>query len=51
MVTKPQAHPLAVAPRVTVPVKLPTLVTVIVAFADDEAGIVSDVGLIVIVNP
>ena len=45
VVTKPQAQPLAVALRLTGPLKLPTLVTVIVEFTDVPAGIVSAVGL------
>jgi hypothetical protein len=34
-----------------VPVKLPTLVTVIVELADEDAGIASDWGLALIVKP
>jgi hypothetical protein len=51
VVTKPQAQPLAVALRLTGPLKLPTLVTVIVEFTDVPAGIVSAVGLAERVKP
>jgi hypothetical protein len=51
VVEKPQAHPLSVAVSVTVPTKLPTLVTVIVEFADDDAGMVRVCGLAEIENP
>jgi hypothetical protein len=51
LVPKPQAQPLAVALRLTGPLKLPTLVTVIVEFTDVPAGIVSAVGLAERVNP
>jgi hypothetical protein len=43
--TKPQAQPLTVEPRLTVPLKLPRLVTVIVEFTDLPAGIVIAGGL------
>jgi hypothetical protein len=50
-VTKPQAQPVAVAESVTVPPKFPRLVTVIVEFADEEAGIVRLCGVALTVNP
>jgi hypothetical protein len=51
LVTKPQAQPLAVALRFTVPLKLPRLVTVIVELTDVPAGIVSAGGLEVRLKP
>jgi hypothetical protein len=51
VVTKPQAQPLAMALRLTGPLKLPTLVTVIVEFTDVPVGIVSAVGLAERVKP
>ena len=51
LVESPQAQPLTEAPRVTVPVKLPTLVTVIVEFADPPAGIVRVGGRAKMVKP
>lgn len=50
-VTKPHAHPVADAVRVTVPLKLPTLVTVMVEFADEDVGIVRVCGLAVTMKP
>jgi hypothetical protein len=51
VVTKPHAQPVEVATRFTVPVKLPTLVTVIVELADDDAGIVRLCGLAEMLKP
>jgi len=51
VVTKPQAQPLAVELRLTGPLKLPTLATVMVELTDVPAGIVSAVGLAERVNP
>lgn len=51
VVTKPQAQPFAVALRFTWPLKLPTLVTVIVVFTEDPAGMVRVFGLAEMVNP
>lgn len=50
-VTNPQAQPVVIAERVTEPPKFPTLVTVIVEFADEEVGIVRLCGLALIVKP
>jgi hypothetical protein len=43
--TKPQAQPLTVELRLTVPLKLPRLVTVTMELADPPAGIVKACGL------
>jgi hypothetical protein len=51
LVTKPQAHPFAVALRFTEPLKLPTLVTVIVELTEVPAGTASTCGLADKVNP
>jgi hypothetical protein len=51
LVTKPHAHPLAVALRFTWPLKAPRLVTVIVLLTEPPAGIVSEVGLAERENP
>jgi hypothetical protein len=51
LVTKPHAQPLAVALRLTGPLKLPRLVTVIVELIDVPAGIVSVGGLADILKP
>jgi hypothetical protein len=51
LVTKPQAQPFAVALRFTVPLKLPTLVTVIVELTDVPAGIERVCGFADRVNP
>lgn len=51
LVTKPHAQPLAVAVRLTGPLKLPRLVIVIVELTDVPAGIVRVDGLAVILNP
>jgi hypothetical protein len=51
LVTKPQAQPFAVALRFTEPLKLPTLVTVIVEFTVVPAGIASACGLAERVKP
>jgi hypothetical protein len=50
-VRNPQAQPVAVAFRVTWPLKLPTLVRVIVEFTEDPAGIVRVDGLADRVKP
>lgn len=51
LVTKPQVQPFSVALRLTEPVKLPTLVTVIVELTDVPAGTASACGLADKVNP
>lgn len=51
VVVKPHVQPLAVALRLTVPLKLPRLVTVIVELTDLPAGIVSAGGLADILKP
>jgi hypothetical protein len=50
-VTKPHAQPLAVALRLTGPLKLPRLVIVIVELIEVPAGIVSVGGLADILKP
>jgi hypothetical protein len=51
LIESPQAQPLTEAPRVTVPVKLPTLVTVIVELAEAPAGMVRVGGRAKMVKP
>jgi len=50
-VTNPHAHPLAVALKVTEPLKLPKLVIVMLVFTEPPAGIVSTGGLADRENP
>lgn len=51
LATNPHAQPLTVALRVTGPVKLPRLVTVIVELTDEFADTLSVVGLADRTNP
>jgi hypothetical protein len=51
LVASPHGQPLTVALRLTVPAKLPKLVTVIVEFADAPAGIVRVCGRAEIAKP
>jgi hypothetical protein len=51
LVESPQAQPLTEALRFTVPLKLPTLVTVIVEFSDEPAGMLRAWGLAESVKP
>jgi len=50
-VTNPHAHPLAVAPKFTGPLKLPKLVIVMLVLTEPPAGIISAEGLADRENP